>query len=1382
MTTRIYQGRIISAKYEETGKNYGAMSAMEALIHTFKLLQDATNYHMVALAGMAEDGDATFGMQFKKQIRKIWTEHPRGNSDAKTLQQSLTETLHMRRDASLDEVVEAIFEGCERPDMLPYVQQFIMDCMQKGAAIIQTAGRTLLPKLCNATFKGNFDYSSKEKKATFRKLMLIKELSRENITQDELVLLANEMDLSWAGIKTQPNEDSTGALYYTHDETTEQVKVCMGKLCDKLKEKSDKVWNKYADEQGVDLLTEVTNTIESQPTINSAHLLAKPSPGTSLELRCAAIFFMYYPCRLSADLLKVKLGKEKVQKKQEGVFYDCASLEEDPILLARGRRGYVYRGFTALPEWQQEGAEMYSSEWDILAFKEALKTLHSYELKMQERNVIADGIEAELNYMRDGKGKTPSSAADDGTVPILGGDPRYELLAELVKEISPDEESAYTISKRALNAYEEIREKWLQAEEKGVTDEDTLVGIVRKVQGSGTRFGSCVLFEALCKEKYRPIWHDWTDGGKKPRSKNMLRDFGRVQELEAEREQYKRPITITAAEPVYSPRQLLFSDILNFGPKRKGHEYVKGQKGVVKLGVAVRNDTGYIEGATVVVKYSAPRFERDQLGTDAANWTASKKGADSTLPWLQPMMRALGVDEKLLRLEKEPALALQVKKINRDVVCLLNFPVTLNLEALQASIGKAALWKNQMLGGKNQMLGGQDEKLHLHWPATYSDKLKEKPWWENKSIQNNGFDVLGVDLGLRYAAAWSLTHVQKEDKLYTKRGSELQGRYVGSSGDLSWYGYSIKQGLCKIDGEGSQKKHWKSRVSENTPQLPAGVTAPSEDDKVLAKAILSKVGMAMPEHADSDVLILGNAALRALKRLISRLRRYQSILVKLKDAEKQEAAMQEAKAFFEYNEATRQFIPQILRKIEENDVVAVRDLLLGALLELRASLPGVASDLVNLILPRKKGIWKWVEASKPGCICSGKIELLPHETPKRFIYHRGGLSVRRLTQLENLRQVLQSLNRVLWLEPGVTAPFGNELKGIPVEDPCPELLEKIENVREERVNKIAHEIVAQALGVRLVASRKNKNVGGRDVIHGEYEVIPGRKPVDFVVLENLSRYLTSVDRSYDENTTLMRWAHRQLVAKVKQLLEEVFGIPVLYTHAAYTSKFDALTSAPGFRAQELNEAYVKRLLQSSEPEDKRIGEIYSKILENLPKREQNEGLKLLAPDSRNGGEFFVSPTAQGVRVTNADINAAINIAWRGIAAPESLHLLHRLRVENKKGTLKPCEGNKREKALKGVYELNVHRDLPNVEQSIAAFCLMPGVTDGLSFASYQSESNTSYEIAYGRDLWHYMKRNRWNMCHMFNYRILEKLTLMASQLKELIKPLETLLDDDDIPM
>lgn len=1363
----------MAAEYENSAEIAGNMSAKEALIYTFKLFQEATNYHLVALAGMAEaaeDGIETIGKRFRRQVKSIWSEHPKGKAAAKTLQQSLTETLHMRADASFEEVVATIFEGCERQDILPYVQQFIMNRTQKGDGAIQQEGRSLLPKLCDVRFGGNFDFTPKEKLAAAGNIRLIRELGRTD-SQEELEKLAEEMDLSWAAIKTQPNEDHSASLCYTQEETQAKVREIIDELCECLYKKGDAAWEKYARENGILLYDAVQEILAQRPIINSAHLLAKNNKAAA-ALKQAAVFFMYYPCRLSAEMLKVKLGKEKTEKVEE-TAYDCSALVNDPMLLARGTRGYIYPGFTALPDWQQEGASMYSSEWDILAFKEALKILHSYELKTQERKVYADTLEAELRYIEEGEGKAPSqSGEDDSVIPVLKGDPRYALVKELVREISPDAESEYTISHRALNAFDEVKEQWLMAEKKGIADEATLVGIVRKIQGGSSRFGAGVLFEALCEEKYRPIWHDLEVDKNRawPCSVNILKDYGHVQELRAEIKQYRREVRITAAEAEYSPRQLLFSDIGNFGQKKPGHEYVRGQKGRMRLRVAVRDARGRLTGATVLVRYSAPRFERDELGVDAANWTKLKKSEDTTVPWLQPMMKALHIDESLIRLKKEPAVALQVKQGN---VCLFNFPVTLDLEPLHRYMGKAALWKNQMLGG-------QDEKLYLHWPSTY--KGKDAPWWSNQAIQNNGFDVLGVDLGMRYAAAWSLTHVQKEDRLYTKRGSELRGRYVGASGDLIWYGYSIKQGLMKIDGEGNQKKYRESRDGDITPQLPAGITGAFDEDKRLASSILSRVGSPLPERADSDVLVLGNAAIRAFKRLVSRFRRYQSMLVKLKDTEKRESAMLEAKEYFAYNETTKQYIPQILQKIEENDDAEVRDLLLGALLELRAALPDLASDLVNLILPRKKGTWRWVDDAKPGYICSGRIELIDKNTPKRHIYHRGGLSVKRLTQLENLRQVLQSLNHILWWEPGVTVPFGKQLKEIPVADPCPELLEKIENIREQRVNKIAHDIVAQALGVRLVPSRKDKNSDGKDIIHGEYEMIPGRKPVDFVVLENLSRYLTSVDRSYDENTNLMRWCHRQLVAKVKQLLEEVFGIPVLCTHAAYTSKFDALTSAPGFRAQELNDAVINRLLKSTNPDEKQLGDIYSEILNNLPKGERKEGFKLLVPDSRNGGEYFVSQTQQGVRVTNADINAAINIAWRGIAAPESLHLLHRLRLEKKKGELKPREGNMREKALKGVYSLKSHREIPDIEQAVAAFCLTGDIEGVLPFATYQSDKYTSYAVVHGRDLWKTMKQNWWNMCHKFNVRVLEKNAACTNRLKECIKDSDTLFDDDDIPM
>lgn len=1375
MTTRIYQGRIVSAEFENP-KYADKLDAISALVQTYEVFQDAVNYHLVALAGMAVDGNQTIGMRFRQQLCKIWTEHPRGKEEAKTLQQSLVQTLNMRSDSTFEEVVDAIYETCENRDVLPYVQQLILDRTQKGDGAIQQEGRSLLPKLCDVAFKGNFDYSSKEKKASEGKLRLIKELNREDITPEELEALANEMDLSWAGIKTQPNAERTGAIYYTQEETIEQVKNTVEQLCDTVQKGADAAWEKYSEENSLHLYEDVRNAITARGIINSGHLLAKNNK-TAASLKQAAVFFMYYPCNISAQLLRIKLGKIKPAKVEVGM-YDCASLDDDPILLARGSKGYVYRGFTALPTWNQEGALMYSSEWDILAFKEALKTLHAYDLKMQERNEIVCNLQKTLDYMLKGQGAAPVLSEDDErVVPVLCGDPRYELLLELVKEISPDAEAAYTISHRALNAYDEVRSQWLLAEQQGADDEETLKCIVRKVQGSSARFGAGVLFEAMCREKYRLIWHDCPQEYAKvyPRSSDILRDFGKVQELEDAIIQYSRPIKITAAEPVYSPRQLLFSDLGSFGNKCSGHEYVKGQAGMIKLRVIVKNEKGYLEGATVIAKYSAPRIERDELGLDAGKWISVKKGETASVAWLQPMMKALGVDKMLLPLGKEPAVALQVKtgKNRKDEkVCMLNFPVTLDLTPLHKYVGKAELWKNQMLGVAS-------EKLHLHWAETYAGK--EMPWWQKSEIQQNGYDVLSIDLGVRYAAAWALTHVQKDATLITNRGTELHGRYIGSADTTKWYGFSRKQGIIKIDGEGNIGRHYESLQSDSLVQQPDGITVASKDDLLIAASILRRVGKDVSEAASQNVLVLGNDAISAMNRLLSRCRRYQSILVKLKDSEKQEVGLLEAKEYFDYNEVTRRLIPGIIQRIDSCDVTGVCDLLLCALLELRAELPAIATELTNLLLPRKNGCWKWVESSKPGYVCAGQMKLVDDEnTPQRHIYHRGGLAVKRLTQLEKLRQTLQSMNRILWMTPGEPTPFGKALREIPVEDPCPDLLRKIENVREQRVNKIAHEIVAQALGVRLKKSRIDKNADGRDVVHGEYEKIPGRTCVDFVVLENLSAYLTSIDKSPDENSTLMRWSHRQLVMKVKQLLEEVFGIPVLCTHAAYTSKFDSYTSSPGFRARELDKAYIERLAKSDDETEQHLGGVYARIWDAIPLHLKRKGLKLIAPDARNGGEFFVS--ADGERVTNADMNAAVNIGWRGIAAPDAFDLLHRVRLTKKKNDIKPIEGNKREKALKGAYSFHLYRMPEGIENTATAFWVHKDFSEVPPFAAYEASDNRVASLVYGRDLWSYMKNKqyRWQLCNRYNLKVLARHVKEASLLKDYIEGRVD--DNDNIPL
>lgn len=45
---------------------------------------------------------------------------------------------------------------------------------------------------------------------------------------------------------------------------------------------------------------------------------------------------------------------------------------------------------------------MYEKEWDILAFKEALKALHGFELKTSERLKELADLETRIMYMENG--------------------------------------------------------------------------------------------------------------------------------------------------------------------------------------------------------------------------------------------------------------------------------------------------------------------------------------------------------------------------------------------------------------------------------------------------------------------------------------------------------------------------------------------------------------------------------------------------------------------------------------------------------------------------------------------------------------------------------------------------------------------------------------------------------------------------------------------------------------------------------------------------------------------------------------------------------------------------------------------------------------------
>lgn len=1336
--TRIYQGKVMDAHFVGEAVTGGKEEALLALEQTHRLFQDAVNYHLVALAGMADEENATVGGKFREQVKAIWQEYPRGDSKASTLQQSVCRTLCLGKKVTFEEAVAAIFEGCERLDILPYVQKYVMDQTEKGGATIQQGGRDLLPKLCNIHFSGNFEYSSTGKKANEMKLRLVELLkpAKEDFNMEELIPFARCMDLSWTGIKTQPGK------YWDESETKSQIENEMEAMLQVLKG---------------DPREQVIRDVLTGTKPDTTHLLAKNNK-CNLALKRAALFFMYYPHRESADMLKRQLDREKKKKIDVG-SYDYTVLEDDPLILARGRRGYVYRGFTALPAWEANNDLMYEKEWDILAFKEALKALHGFSLKMEERQKELSVLEKEIAYMETGKGKLERTKEDEDEVslPVLGGDRRYERLVELVEKLKQDEEDRdYCISPRAIKGWEDMVESWKKLIWAGKGDAASLQAAVRGQQGKGGDFGSQALFEALCEERYRPIWQEEPPQDGRPRSRNILKDFGSLQERERKAAHLREPVRLTAAEPRVSPRALMYSDLDNLGPKSKGCRFVKGQEGVMCLRVAVQNSCGRWQGETIQVHYSAPRLLRDQLGMDSDRWLSGKKESESSVSWMQPMLAPLGIKE-LPCLKKEPAVSLEINyrqegvESSAEPECLLNFAVTLDVTSLQKTLGSEGRWEGQFNETKKK------EKLHLHWPGTHPGK--STPWWEQKSLVHEGFDMLGIDLGMRYAAAWSLVHVTaREDGKAS--GDEAHSRLLGNAGGMDWYGCATHTGFIRLDGEKTAK-----REGEKSPGV---IRLATEEERVRMERLCKECGVEpfwSSGGRSPNILRLNNRAVRLFRRLLSRYRHYLRFLAGLADKERREKIVQKMLEYMD--RSSREHIPGMKDALAQKELGKAKQLLEEEIGRTRHKLPRIAATITQAILPRRKGAWVWADQQIEGMIGAGIMKPAGKETYGRehYLYRMGGLSVARLAQLEEWRRCLQSMSRLLAVIPGQKAQVGRVSRGVAVQDPCPYILRKIENVRTARVNEIAHAIAAQALGVRLVQpARKGKNPDGKDVFHGEYERIPGRKPVSFVVLENLSSYRTDIDHSRRENMTLMLWMHRHIVSKVIQLLQEVYGIPVVLAHAGYTSRFDSVTSSPGFRADVMNRERWHRQMQKKRKKKDSWVEFYGKILERLP-----QGVALYMPSPTNSGEYFISCVHGGEPVVrNADSNAAVNIAWRALASPQALHLLHKIRLEQGTKGIKLCQNSKREKAV-DKKTLEICRNIEHDNGPFTAFY-------GEKADSPPMAMLGGVPLCHGKDIWGRLKSKHWLLCHRLNLRILRKVGLLCPELENLIAE-----EEDDIP-
>ncbi len=1436
---RIYQGRAFRTELMDDKGNLVAApqnwDGLDALWQHHVLFQDAVNYYLVCLLALARPGNPIWPIREKLDAHDhagnpdelmVWRPFRRRGTLRPGLRDSVAKYLTPgNAQPTPDDCFAAALAGNDfaqseegRARLDAGLHQLLGRCT--GAAGCKQAAPEYLPRFCKPDFRGNYGEDSAALLRENQAARLPYVLHGSEIRPDSPEL--DEFDVHSIALPNEKKPVFEGA------EAIEKLKGMVAE------------WRKRLPDAGNDW-DRIDALIAKLPETTTLPGYAATSAKGEIKFRLFAMFLFRHveKSNFTLNLLRQTTPAPKPGASAPAALAASASAS-DPIRAARGTRGYVFRAFTSLPCW---GGDVSGTpqwiEFDVAAFEEALKAVHQVEAKKKERDEKKADLQARHDFQRGRTRKLKASGGgdEDARPPLLVGDPRIARLEHLVDEelkaeyeMSEGVEVRYGLHQRTIRGFHDLRKKWndtIKDAPYSAAAKQQLLGILRDYQKeNATLVGSVRLFEALLEEPNWIIWREptadqqaeWRKAAKLPDdaefAKDPLQALTDERELIEEIERLSGPIRFTPADPIHSRRQFFFSDVSALDKKGRLRHDRQTLDTEIALNVGTAAQPQW-ERRWVRISFSAPRLLRDEL-----NNTSGKDAA-----FQQAMMEALGLRAALRKTEKGKVREARFEEcaavaLMPDLLpdgskrILLNFPIKLEDDAIARALGKAERWDSLQFGGAD------GESYWLRWPGTWIDEKKERkkappaPWWRT----HKPFSILSVDLGQRDAGAFALIEASPGQP------PKAQSRKLGEAEGTAWWATVRATGMLRLPGENAQvirDGQWQEEFSGHRGRLA------TEAEWQEARDICAQLGLVPGKVLGENPTFhsfpeMNDRLLYALRRAQSRLARLQSwscVDYNETDASRKEAfekrrtaikaeivaALQARSAEQAKPDAEReqdapergQWLDDVRSHVEKGAWNLVADRLKREVEREREAIKAQLVRIADRIQPLRGRRWEWV--LRPGDAKNHFLRQTEQGSDPRpkLLAGQRGLSLARIEQLESLRQRCQSLNRALQQTPGEPARLGRSKRGIELPDPCPELLDRLDALKEQRVNQTAHLILAQALGVRLKPHAKNEAERAARDIHGEYERIPGREPVDFLVLENLDRYLASQGRSRSENSRLMKWCHRAILGKLKQLCEP-YGLRVLETPAAYSSKFCSLTGVAGFRAVELtpddrtdfrwkkhldrlaDPERVKKLDHEELAESQRVKRLFDQLdtlnadlLKNRPARPKWR--TLLAPmqlgpifvpasatekiprrNSKTGEmeEALVFKKVNGRRPTvlQADINAAINLGLRAIASPEADDIHTRIRAERDGEAFKVRAENAREKArwkdkptTITVAEESDRKKL--LESARLNFFFDTGGVAAFDRATIEGLQSS---VASGRGIWGSVNQRDWTRCEELN--------------------------------
>ncbi len=1421
--SRIYQGRtnslIILTPTPQEPWDHKALARFDSpLWRHHALFQDAVNYYQLCLVALASSDGTRPLSKLHEQMKASWDEAKTDTEDSWRVR--LARRLGIPAASLFEAALAKVLEGNEAPERARELAGELL--LDKIEGDIQQAGRGYWPRFCDPKANPTYDYSATARASASGLTKLAAVIHAENVTEEALKQVAAEMDLSWT-VKLQPDKNFVGAE--ARARLLEAAHHFI-KVAESPPTKLAEVLARFPD--GLALWQALPEKIAALPEETQVPRNRKASP----DLTFATLLFQHFPSLFTAAVLGLSVGKpksvkapkvvEKVSARRkanavtqavviEEPEIDFAELGDDPIKLARGERGFVFPAFTSLSFWAVPGPHVpVWKEFDIAAFKEALKTVNQFKLKTSERNALLAEAQRRLDYMdeKTHDWKTGDSDEPGHIPPRLKSDPNFTLIQALTQDegvsnkATGDQHIPKGVYTGGLRGFYAIKKDWCELWERkadksqGTPTEEELISIVTDYQRDHVYdVGDVGLFRALCEPRFWPLWQPLTDEQeaeriKAGRAKDMISAYRVWLELQEDVVRLAQPIRFTPAHAENSRRLFMFSDISG----SHGAEFGSDGK---SLEVSIAYDVdGKLQPVRAKLEFSAPRAARDEL--------EGLSGGSESMRWFQPMMKALDCPEVEMPALEKCAVSLMPDVVKKGggkwVRLLLNFPATLEPEGLIRHIGKQAMWYKQFNGTYKPRTQQLDTGLHLYWPGLEKAPEAEDAaaWWNREEIRAKGFSVLSVDLGQRDAGAWALLE-SRSDKAFSRNRQPFIE--LGEAGGKLWSTALLGLGMLRLPGEdartGALDDQGKRAVEFHGKAGRNALEAEWQEAREMAllfggEEAKSRLGPGFDHLSHSKQ---NEELLRILSRAQSRLARFHRWSCRIHEkpeatgddvidygqvdellTKTAEAMLENLKALYTnaggiLDSKSKQPLTLVglrkkleAQKVEPEKIAAVlkphAEIIfqrLGTLIpELKQHLRVSLERLANRELPLRHREWVWNEAFEK--LEQGNFK--KEENPK-WIRGQRGLSMARIEQIENLRKRFMSLRRQMSLIPGEQVKQGVEDKGQRQPEPCEDILNKLDRMKQQRVNQTAHLILAQALGLRLRPHLANDAEREEKDIHGEYELIPGRKPVDFIVMEDLSRYLSSQGRAPSENGRLMKWCHRAVLAKLKQMCEP-FGIPVLEVPAAYSSRFCALTGVPGFRAVEVHDGNAedfrwKRLIKKAEKDKSSkdaeaaamlFDQLHDLNIEAREARKQDKKLPLrtlFAPVA--GGPLFIPMVGGGPR--QADMNAAINLGLRAIASPTCLRARPKIRAELKDGKHQAMLGNKLEKAAALTLEPPKEPTKELAAQKRTNFFLDEKFV-GKFDTAHVTTSGKKLRLSGGMSLWKAIKDGAWQRVKKIN--------------------------------